>query len=259
MNGLLVYSKEDLKKNSDYITWFVNEAQKRNMAIRVTTDQQIKTHGIDKNETIDFVVNRSRSYEISLMLELNNIKVFNNSSITLIGNNKLAAYAYAKEKGYNFPRILIDYSSEKQILVKPNNGHGGEGIDLVKNKDLLSSREKLKQEYISNIIGDIRFYIINNKIINAVIRSSDDKIVSNFSQGGNFRVYNYSRNEEQFVKEFLKGKTFDYVGIDFFLTEAGELIFNEVEDVVGSRMLSVLGVNNTTELYLEHIYNTMNK
>ena len=188
MNGLLVYSKEDLKKNSDYITWFVNEAQKRNMAIRVTTDQQIKTHGIDKNETIDFVVNRSRSYEISLMLELNNIKVFNNSSITLIGNNKLAAYAYAKEKGYNFPRILIDYSSEKQILVKPNNGHGGEGIDLVKNKDLLSSREKLKQEYISNIIGDIRFYIINNKIINAVIRSSDDKIVSNFSQGGTFRV-----------------------------------------------------------------------
>lgn len=259
MKGLLVYSKEDLKKNADYITWFVDEAQKRNMAIRVTTDQKIETHGIDKNEAIDFVVNRSRSYEISLMFELNDIKVFNNSAITLIGNNKLAAYAYAKEKGYDFPRILIDYSCEKQILVKPNNGHGGEGIRLVKNIDLFSATEKLKQEYISDIIGDIRFYIINNRIINAVIRSSDDKIVSNFSQGGNFRVYEYSKSEELFIKKFMKDRTFDYVGLDFFLTKKGELLFNEVEDVVGSRMLSVLGVNNTTELYLEHIYNTMNK
>lgn len=259
MNGLLVYSKEDIGKNSDYINWFIDEAQKRSMIIKVTTDQEIKTNGLDTNQGVDFVVNRSRSYEISLLFELNDIRVFNNAYITLIGNNKLAAYAYAKEKGYKFPKILLDYSIEKQILVKPNNGHGGAGIDLVKNTDLLSSTEKLKQEYISNIIGDIRFYIINNKIINAVIRSSNDKIVSNFSQGGNFRVYNYSRNEEQFVKEFLKGRTFDYVGIDFFLTEAGELIFNEVEDVVGSRMLSVLGINNTTELYLEHIYNTVHK
>ena len=259
MNGLLVYSKEDLKKNSDYITWFVNEAQKRNMAIRVTADQQIESHGIDKNEAIDFVVNRSRSYEISLLFELNDIKVFNNSQITLIGNNKLAAYAYAKEKGYNFPKILLDYSSEKQILVKPNDGHGGEGIHLVRNTDLLSSTEKLKQEYISDIIGDIRFYIINNNIINAVMRSSDNKIVSNFSQGGSFRVYDYSKKEELFIKKFMQGMTFDYVGLDFFLTKEGDLIFNEVEDVVGSRMLSVLGINNTTELYLEHIYSIVHK
>jgi glutathione synthase/RimK-type ligase-like ATP-grasp enzyme len=259
MNGLLVYSKEDLKKNSDYITWFLNEAQKRNIAIRVTTDQQIETLGINKNEVIDFVINRSRSYEISLLFELNDIKVFNNSSITLIGNNKLAAYAYAKEKGYDFPRILLDFSSEKEILVKPNNGHGGEGIHLVNDIKSFSSTEKLKQEYISDIIGDIRFYIINNQIINAVIRSSEDKIVSNFSQGGAFQIYNYSKNEELFIKKFMVGKTFDYVGLDFFLTKEGELLFNEVEDVVGSRMLSALGVNNTTELYLEHIYHTVYK
>lgn len=257
MKGLLVYSKEDLEKNSAYINWFVDEAQKRNMIIEVITDQQIQTDGIESNQRIDFVVNRSRSYDLSILFELNDIKVFNNSYVTLIGNNKLAAYAYAKEKGFKFPRLLLDYSSENQILVKPNNGHGGEGIHLVKNTNLLAATEKLKQEYISNIIGDIRFYIINNKIINAVIRSSDDKIVSNYSQGGNFNIYNYSSIEEQFVKKFLKGKTFDYVGIDFFLTEAGELIFNEVEDVVGSRMLSLLGINNTTELYLEHIFNTM--
>jgi glutathione synthase/RimK-type ligase-like ATP-grasp enzyme len=259
MNGLLVYSEEDIEKNSNYIDWFVDEARKKSMIIQVKTDRQIQRDGIESNQTVDFVINRSRSYELSMLFELNDIKVFNNSYVTLIGNNKLAAYAYAKEKGYKFPKILLDYSSEKQILVKPNNGHGGEGIHLVKNTSLLPATEKLKQEYISNFIGDIRFYIINNKIINAVIRSSDDQIVSNYSQGGNFSIYNYSRKEKKFVKEFLEGKNFDYVGLDFFLTKAGELIFNEVEDVVGSRMLSELRVNNTTELYLEHIYKTIHK
>ena len=45
----------------------------------------------------------------------------------------------------------------------------------------------------------------------------------------------------------------DYAGIDFLLTKDNKLIFNEIEDVVGSRMLSKLGINNTTDLYLEHI------
>lgn len=257
MKGLLVYSKEDLQKNYDYINWFVEEAEKKNMLVEVTTNQQIQIEGIKSNQTIDFVVNRSRCYDLSILFELNDIKVFNNSYVTLIGNNKLAAYAYAKEKGYKFPKIFLNYSSENQVLVKPNNGHGGEGIQLVKQMSLMPATKRLKQEYVSNIIGDVRFYIIDNKIINAVIRSSNDKVVSNYSQGGKFKIYNYSELEEEIIYDFLKGRTFDYVGIDFFLIETGELIFNEIEDVVGSRMLSVLGVNNTTELYLEHIYNTI--
>lgn len=50
----------------------------------------------------------------------------------------------------------------------------------------------------------------------------------------------------------------DFVGIDFFLTDNGQFIFNEIEDVVGSRMLSALGCNNTVPLYVEHILRCMN-
>jgi len=257
MNGLLIYSKGDLKKNKSYITWFIEEAQKRNITIDLITDEQILLDGYHATQVIDFVINRSRSYEVALLFELNNVRVFNNSMITLIGNNKLAAYAYAKEKGYTFPKILIDYSSESQILIKPNTGHGGESIDLINNIEALPATRRIKQKFISNLVGDIRFYIINNEIVSAVLRSSDDKIVSNYSQGGNFQVYNYSKSEEIYVEMFMQGDNFDYVGLDFFLTKKGKLIFNEVEDVVGSRMLSALGINNTTELYLEHIHNTI--
>jgi glutathione synthase/RimK-type ligase-like ATP-grasp enzyme len=259
MKGLLIYSKKDLKKNKDYISWVLAEGSKRNMIIEVTTDEAVHQKGINALQSIDFVMNRSRSYELSLLFELNGIKVFNNSDITLIGNNKLAAYAYAKARGYSFPKVLLDYPNEKKILLKPNNGHGGEGIHLYSNKQSDISSNEIKQEYLSNLIGDIRFYIIDNRIISAVIRSSDEKIISNYSQGGNFRIYNYSKDEGVFVQKFMQGKTFDYVGLDFFLTENNELLFNEVEDVVGSRMLSHLGINNTTELYLDHIYNEMHK
>lgn len=254
MNGLLIYSKEDLEKNADYISWFVKEGREKNIKIEVTTDEAIRIEGINSVQSVDFVINRSRSYEISLLFELNDIRVFNNSKVTLIGNNKLAAYEYAKKKGYKFPKVFLNYSGEKQILVKPNTGHGGEGIQLIEKIHSLPATKKIKQEYISNMIGDIRFYVINNKIVNAVLRTSKEKIVSNYSQGGNFEIYNYSKSEEIFIKKFMMGTNFDYVGLDFFLTKNEELLFNEIEDVVGSRMLSHLGVNNTTTLYLEHIY-----
>ena len=49
----------------------------------------------------------------------------------------------------------------------------------------------------------------------------------------------------------------DYVGVDFFLTKSGEFIFTELENAVGSRMLSVLGENNTVPLFVEHIINSI--
>ena len=259
MNGLLVYSKEDLEKNAEYISWLMREAKKRNMKLKVITDEFIQTQGIDLVETVDFVINRSRSYEIAVLFELNNIRVFNNADVTLIGNNKLAGYKYAKNKGFKFPKIFLDFLNKKQVLLKPNNGHGGEGIELLDKDKPLTDTNKIKQEFISDLIGDIRFYVINNEIISAVIRFSDEKIVSNYSQGGSFKIYNYSKSEAIFIKKFIQGTHFDYVGLDFFLTKNNELLFNEIEDVVGSRMLSHLGINNTTELYLEHIQNVIKK
>ena len=257
MKGILVYSKKDIKKNVDYISWLVNEGKKKDIHLEVKTDEEIRMNGIKYHTTLDFIINRSRSYELSLLFELNNIKVFNNSKVTLLGNNKLSAYAYAKKKNYEFPEVLLDSSIKNQVISKPNAGHGGVGIHLVTDESPIKNTHDIQQKYLSGLLGDIRFYIINNEIINAVIRFSNEKIVSNYAQGGNFEIYDFSEKERQYIKEFMKGTTFDYVGLDFFLNKEDELIFNEIEDVVGSRMLSKLGINNTTELYLDHIYQTI--
>ncbi|MDD4297792.1 MAG: ATP-dependent carboxylate-amine ligase, partial [Ruminiclostridium sp.] len=144
------------------------------------------------------------------------------------------------------------WKSKKNVLSKPNTGHGGYGISML--EDVIGDdwSERLQQESI-NTEGDVRFYIINNKIIHAVLRRPKDKLVSNYSQGGVCEIFKYSDEQEKTVYNFIRDLSIDYAGVDFLLTTDGELVFNEIEDVVGSRMLSYLGINNTTDLYLDHI------
>ncbi|MFA7532894.1 MAG: hypothetical protein WCY46_01060 [Tissierellaceae bacterium] len=184
--------------------------------------------------------------------------MFNNSEITLLGNNKLAAYKYAKLKRFSFPEVLLNWGHGK-VISKPNDSHGGYGIGLVGEIDLNDGNNRFQQVFVEDILGDVRFYVIGNKIVHGVLRKSKDKILSNFSQGGEIEYYKFSQEEKDFVENFIKGLKVDYAGIDFFITVKGQLIFNEIEDVVGSRMLSQLGINNTTELYFAHISKQMKK
>lgn len=257
MNGLLIYNRDDYFRNESYVDWLLQTGKEYGLNLKLVFKEDFLKKGIIAYEEIHFVINRTRSYEISLMFELNDIRVFNNSTITLLGNNKLAAYKYAKDKAYIYPKVFISWANKKNVISKPYNGHGGQGIDLVDNVDFNGGHLRLQQEFLENLIGDIRFYVINNKIIHSVLRTSKDKIISNFTQGGDIKYYDYNYQEKEYVENFIKDLKVDYAGIDFLLTKDNKLIFNEIEDVVGSRMLSKLGINNTTELYLEHIAKEM--
>ena len=43
--------------------------------------------------------------------------------------------------------------------------------------------------------------------------------------------------EQELVQKIIDLFDFDMVGIDFILDDNGNLVFNEIEDVVGARML----------------------
>lgn len=259
MTGLLIYNNDDYLRNISYVDWFIEEAKKCKVDLILVLKEDFILQGIHIDIDYDFVINRTRSYEISLMFELNGIRVFNNSEITLLGNNKLAAYNYAKNIGYEYPKIMLSWKNVDNIISKPNDGHGGQGVGLIGDIDLKDGNTRLQQEFIKSLIGDIRFYIINNKIVHAVLRSSGDKIVSNFSQGGKIEYYKFTLIEKEYIENFIHSLYIDYAGVDFLLTKDNKLIFNEIEDVVGSRMLSQLGINNTTELYIQHIISEMKK
>jgi len=252
MNGLIIYQKQDYEKNCDYVKWLKEVAIKKGCHLTLMFLEDFFNNGLSPDYNIDFVINRSRSYEVSLIFELNNVRVFNSSNITLLGNNKLAAYKYAHDKGFKYPGVYLSWIGKKHVLSKPNTGHGGYGISMLEDVSSNNWTERLQQELI-NTEGDVRFYIINNKIIHAVLRRPNGKLVSNYSQGGVCEIFKYSEKQEKTVYSFIKDLSIDYAGVDFLVDSEGELIFNEIEDVVGSRMLSYLGINNTTDLYLDHI------
>ncbi len=262
MNGLILYKKQDYDRNSAYITWMQEAAKKKGCHLQLMFLNDFFRNGLSSGNDFEFVINRSRSYEASLILELNNIRVFNNSLISLLGNNKLAAYKFAKDRGFCYPKVYASWLNENSVLSKPNSGHGGYGISML--DDLAGDdftdddwSERFQQEYIKDTRGDVRFYIINNKIIHAVLRRSDGKLVSNFSQGGVCELFKVDGNHEKTVYRLIEGLSIDYAGVDFLVTSDGKLIFNEIEDAVGSRMLSHLGINNTTDLYILHIIRKM--
>jgi gamma-F420-2:alpha-L-glutamate ligase len=100
---------------------------------------------------------------------------------------------------------------------------------------------------------DLRVYVIGKDIVAAVLRTATDGFKSNFSLGGKVCLYQLKQDEIELVRRIIDQFEFGLVGIDFILGDEGELIFNEIEDVVGSRMLYQCSDINIVELYLFYI------
>jgi len=256
MNGLLIYHRSDYDKNKTYINWLRDTASGEGMTLHLRFSDELLRAGIAPGDRFDFVINRSRSYELSVLFELNGLKVFNSSDVTRLGNHKLSAYRYAQSKGIAFAPVLVSWNHRKTLISKPISGHGGQGIEVVPG-NVPFDETRFQQELIDNAEGDMRFYIIHNELIHCVLRKASSGFLSNYSQGGLAEYYHYSPAEQKLVLELIRGLDIDYAGVDFLLLKDGSLLFNEIEDVVGSRMLSALGKNNTTELFLTHIRQTL--
>lgn len=259
IDGILIYNEKDVEKNKAYINWLIEEGRKNNINISLVLEKDISK----VENTYKFVLNRSRNFNITYKLEEEGKRVFNSYKFCILGNDKLIAYDYVETLGIKYPKVyraIKEIDENKKIIEKPKNGHGGSNIKILDTLKNLDFSKNVYQEYIEDYIGDIRFYIINNKIEHAVIRIPEEgNLVSNFTKGGSVKVYNYSNKEEEIINKILNNLRIDFGGIDFLLLKDGEILFNEFEDAVGSRMLSYLGINDTMEKYLNHIANEIKR
>ncbi len=253
----MIYSDLEYERNLSFIDWIKSELLKFKIEIDVLRISEFYDFNRDYSDYI-FLINRSRDYNVSLMFELNGFKVFNNSKITLLGNNKLAGYHFAMNQGFDTLDVLLKRRDEKSVL-KSIYGYGGKDVSFLESRQKIQ-RDFFLQEFLKDLVGDIRFYIIGNRIHRAVIRKpGDDGFISNYSRGNDFELYSYSKAEEEKVLSFISSLDIDYAGVDFFLTSDKKLIFNEIEDVVGSRMLSELGINDNIEVFSSVVADRLNR
>jgi glutathione synthase/RimK-type ligase-like ATP-grasp enzyme len=96
-------------------------------------------------------------------------------------------------------------------------------------------------------------YVLGDTMVQTMMRfSNDGDFRSNLGQGGNAAPYKLDEETLGHVKTIQSLFTFGLVGIDFIFHQ-GNLVFNEIEDAVGTRMLYIHTELNIVERYLDHI------
>ncbi|ASK63060.1 hypothetical protein CFK37_13350 [Virgibacillus phasianinus] len=277
-NGWLIYNQEDAEDNLSYINWFQKEAEVQDIALEVIVRETITLGILTNKRTVlinnrivklpDFAVVRTIDPQLSLQLEAMGIHVFNSSAVSRICNNKALTHHYVHE--LQVPMVNTVFTSTKllqhsplpdlPIVLKEAAGRGGKQVFLIETKqDLQQAVETLSS---SNIImqscdvipgKDLRVFIVGSKIIGSVIRENDNDFRANYKLGGTASWYTLHAEEISLINRIVNHFQFDMVGIDFLFKKDGTLLFNEIEDVVGSRTLSAVSDVNILQKYITHI------
>lgn len=282
MNAWLLYFKESAIYNQKYIEFYIEEGKKLGITIKLVLIEELD-FGIYQDEwylTImgetprypDFVICRAIYPLLSKQLELMGIRVFNSSFVSEICNDKAKTYQFLAKSGIKMIDSNFYLNSQlKEVLknvkqptvIKAVEGHGGSQVFLVEtpsNDEIIKgigNSNVVVQPLIGSKYQDLRVYVIGKEIIAAVLRTAREGFKANFSLGGEVSLYDLSEEEQRLVYKIINQFDFGLVGIDFIIDDQNELIFNEIEDVVGSRMLYKCSDINIVELYLKHICDLM--
>lgn len=249
--GFIVYDAEGAERNAAFIGWLTEALEKYGAKARLVLTQKTDLSELIREEP-DFVIMRAMRPDWSEAFEMEGIRVFNPASVSRICNHKGKTYNFMKIVGVPILKTwnsLNRWKAEPGVfpaVVKPAMGHGGIGVAKVSNEEELEAAveqmagypggDYVIQEMASEPGKDLRVYIMGDRIVAAMLRSSDKDFRSNFCLGGGAARYEMSGEEETQVRHIMELLPFDYVGIDFLFHEGG-LVFNEIEDAVGARML----------------------
>ncbi len=286
MKGILIYDKESAEYNKNGIAIYLKEAKKHGMTLTLVYYEELY-YGIMDNlfyieyegklvTDLDFAINRSRDYRLAKHLESMGVRVFNNSFVNRIGNHKWETYEYLL--GYQIPmpdtifvanQNIGQYlsSCKNKVVVKAVHGHGGNQVccyhpdrpeEMESIIKTMANEDVVIQPFIKGNGQDLRVYVIGEDIIGAVLRTATKDFRSNYSLGGRVELYQLNENEISKVRQITNCLSLDYAGIDFIIQEDGTLLFNEIEDVVGARMLYECSNIDAIGLYMEYVFKTLN-
>ncbi len=262
MTFWLIYDSEGAARNREYINFYIDEGKKRNMEGVLLLEDEIE---FPLKNRPDFAIVRTMRPNLSKALEDAGVPVFNNSFVSLICNDKAKTYEYLASCGipvipWQTVRngVLPDKVSFPAVI-KPCCGHGGQNVFLVKNieeyheaVDKILPQDFVIQRVAGTIGRDLRVYVLGKTPVAAVLRTANGDFRSNFSLGGIVERHTLSAAERKLTESVCEAFDFGLVGIDI-MYDGGRPVINEIEDVVGSRMLYATHDINIVSLYLDFI------
>ncbi len=264
MKITVLYDEERYAKNQKFAEMLVDACKKYGAEGETLLKEQL-----DFNNLPDLVIRRCVDDELTEKLESCGVRVANNSRVSHIANDKGETYRFFSSHGINMCETLsFDVLPDAcplpfPCVVKASDGHGGAQVFKVENnsgyiqaRTALEGCKAVVQPFLSCASNDVRAYMLGGRLLCAVKRTSKEGFRSNFSLGGDVEPYFLSAAENAMVERVSELLDADFVGIDFFPC-GDEPILNEVEDVVGTRMLYSLGLCDAAEVFVSFlVYNT---
>lgn len=284
IKGWLIYNEKDQKRNQAYIDWFIEEAKKQDVQLTFISREKLKIGIMNDHYSIsydhkaihlpDFAVVRTVEPFLNRHLELLGVKSFNSYEVSALCNHKMNTF-YAM-KSLQIP-IMDTWTMKREQLsetppesypfvIKESTGRGGEQVHFIQSLkewkevyNTFTTEDLIIQSTQVQHGKDLRVFVIGKNIIKAVLRESKSGFRANYSMGGSASPYSLSKSEIALIERIIHAYDFDLVGIDFLIDKNGQLILNEIEDVVGSRILSLVSDINLLEKYISHIKKQLSK
>jgi len=265
--GLLLYDERDYAVNRMFAAHICEKAKMLGIDIQVTLTENLS---FPLQSLPDFVVSRQRNHLLSAEFEKLGIPVFNNARVCELCNDKRNTHRFLQGLPLmktEFPAPGSAYFPEKMdfpLVVKPASGHGGDRVALALNQRQLeaaisqiSPYPALVQATASEAGKDLRIYVLFGSIVAAVMRSAQSGIVSNYKRGGNVQLHTLTAAETGLAQKVIdrfsgRGAPLSFAGIDMIFHN-GTPVINEVEDVVGSRMLYKVSDIDIIDMYIRQI------
>ena len=257
LSGLIIYSKIDKEKNAWFINRCIESLTKKGVSFSYLDEDDVLVYL--ENHMADFVIYRARDYRLLEVLEAKGIRSFNNSLTNKTANDKYLTYQFLNKHNIAcIPSFLsIVEIDQFPAVMKSVDGHGGQEVFLLNAKEDAKLYQKPNKRYIFQNFypndGDLRLYVLNKKVIGAVIRHNELDFRSNFSLGGEVSEY---QPEEELIKTAERIALLlnaDYIGVDF-LKVKNQWLANEIEDPVGARMLFKASGLDVTSLLTDYIF-----
>lgn len=260
MTGWIVYDKEGAKRNEWFIAAFIQTAKRYGVELSLKVASGVEDflgEGLP-----NFVIVRTIRPQINRFFEEQGVPTFNNYQTSKVANDKWLTFALCKKLGIPVMKtelLSAPLSLDFPFVLKSLNGHGGKEVFLIEDRQVfdetLSSIDKsnfLAQEFCSCPGKDMRVYMLGDEVVCGVLRTSEKDFRSNFSLGGKAQVCEVSKKQTEIIQKLRRALQFDFVGVDFILHN-GEWMLNEIEDVVGTRMLYSCTNLDIVDLYMQHI------
>ncbi len=257
--GCLIYDKEGASINGFFIKRLCEEAEALGLKLSpVTFDGDYSLL-----DGFDFAISRVRDHRVNAFFEERGIKVFNNSRINFVANDKWETYLLAKRLSVPvMPTRTVTLEEldglEYPCVLKSRDGHGGKEVFMPYSpkeaREILSTVKKpfIEQKPCDCLGVDTRVYCVGGRIVAAVKREAISGFKSNFSLGGSAKKVEPTKLQEEIIDKLYNELKFDFVGVDFIM-DNGEWVLNEIEDPVGSRMLYHSTNLDIAKLFIEHV------